>query len=166
MGLVDDDDVPPRALQIVAVFEVALQGVDRDDGLVVVVERVMVGGNAAAHACKPHGIEPHQRNGKTVPQLLLELREHALQRHDQDAVAPAALDQLRDEHTRFERLAEPHAVGNQDALAVLPEGLQGGIELVGHQVHGRAVPDIEALVVGHLRAQVALDMEQARGIPR
>jgi hypothetical protein len=42
-------DVPPGVLQIVAVLEVVFECVDRDDGPVVVVERIVVGRDVVAH---------------------------------------------------------------------------------------------------------------------
>ena len=106
MGLVDDDHVPACLLQIGAVLRVLLEGVDGDDGLVVVVERVVVGRDAAAHALYADGIEPHQRDGEAVPELLLELREHALHGQHQDPPGPAAGDQLADEDPRFKGLPQ------------------------------------------------------------
>ena len=42
VGLIQDDQVPPGAFQVAAVLAVALEGIDRDDGAVVVVERIVV----------------------------------------------------------------------------------------------------------------------------
>ena len=86
VALVDDDDVPPGVLQIVAVLEVALERIDRDDAAVEVVERVVVAGMLLRTRCKTHRIQPHQRDGEAAPPLLLELGQHALERDDQDAL--------------------------------------------------------------------------------
>ena len=46
MALIDNDDVPPSVLQIVPVFEVVLEGVNRNNGAVVKIEGVVVTGDA------------------------------------------------------------------------------------------------------------------------
>ena len=161
--LVDDDDVPVRLLQIRAVLGVLLQGVDGDDGLVVVVERVVAGRYAAAHALDADRVEPRERDGEAVPELLLELRQHALDGQHQDAPAPAAREQLADEDARLQRLAQPDGVRDEDALPGLGEGLAGRGELVGHRVHRRPVGDVDALVVGNRLPELALQVEQAVG---
>src|SRR5712691_1675517 len=73
--LIDDDDVPPGVLKIVAILKIILQGVDRDDAAVEIIERVVVAGNAVAHPRQPQRIQAHQRNRKAAPPLLLELHE-------------------------------------------------------------------------------------------
>jgi hypothetical protein len=60
-------------LEVVPVFTVALERVDRDDGSVVVVERVVVGRNLAPDALDACGVEPRERDGETIPEFLLEL---------------------------------------------------------------------------------------------
>ena len=50
MGFVDDDQIPPGAFQVVAVLAVALQGIDRDDGAVVVVKGIVIGWDIATNA--------------------------------------------------------------------------------------------------------------------
>ena len=50
VGFVDDDDVPPSVFEVGAVFAVLLQGIDRDDRPVVVVEGIVVGRDVAADA--------------------------------------------------------------------------------------------------------------------
>ena len=115
-----------------------------------------------AHAREAHRVEPHQRNREAAPQLLLELREHALQRDDEDALAAAPLDQLGGEDAGFERLAEARRVGDQNARAWLLERLQRRIELVGHQVHDTAVAQVDQFVVRNTAAPVALQVQAAR----
>ena len=88
VGLVDDDDVPVRLLQVRAVLGVLLEGVDRDDRLVVVVEGIVAGRDTAAHPLDADRVEPRQRDGEAVPELLLELREHALDGQHQNPPAP------------------------------------------------------------------------------
>ena len=159
--LVDHDDVPVRLFQVRAVLGVLLQGVDRDDRLVVVVEGVVAGRDPAPHALDADGVEPGQRDGEAVPELLLELREHALDGQHQDPAAPAARDQLAHQDARLQGLAEPHRVGDEDALARLAERLAGGVELVGHQVHRRPVAHVDALVARDGLAKLALHPEPA-----
>ena len=161
--LVNDDHVPPGFFEVGPVLGVPLQGVDRDDGLVVVVEGVVVRGDAAADALDADGVEAGERDREAVPELLLELGQHALDGEDEDAPAPAAGDQLADQDPRFEGLAEPHRIGDQDALARLAECLAGGLQLVGDGVHGGRVADVDAFVARRGLPQVAFHEEQAVG---
>ena len=161
MRLVDDDDVPVGLLQVVAVLGVLLQRVDRDDRLVVVVERVVAGRDAATHPLDADRVEPREGDGEAVPELLLELREHALDGQHQDAPAPAAGDQLADEDARLQGLAESHRVGDQDALPRLPQRLTGRLELVRSRIHRRSVGDVDALVVRDRLSELALQVESA-----
>ena len=159
--LVDDDDVPVGLLQVGAVLGVLLQGVDRDDRLVVVVERVVAGRDAAAHPLDADRVEPGERDREPVPELLLELRQHALDGQHQDPAAPAAGDQLADEDARLQRLSQPHGVGDQDALPGLAQRLPGRLELVVHRIHRRPLGDVEPLVVRDRLPELALQVEPA-----
>ena len=161
--LVDDDDVPVRLLQVRAVLGVLLQGVDGDDRLVVVVERVVAGRDATPHPLDADRVEPHEGDREAVPELLLELREHAPDGQHQDAPPPPAGDQLGGQDARLERLAEPHRVGDQDALPRLAQRLAGRLELVGGRVHRGPVGDVDALVVGDRLPELALQVEPAVG---
>jgi hypothetical protein len=148
VALIDDDDVPPGVFQIIAVLEIVLERIDRDDRAVVVVERVVIAGDAVAHSLQPDRIQPHQRDGKTAPEFLLELGQHALLRNHQDALPAPALDQLGGENAGFERFSQTDGIGNQDPLARLLEGLQRGIELIGHEIHDRAMAQMDLVVIG------------------
>ena len=159
--LVDDDDVPVGLLQVGAVLRVLLQRVDRDDRLVVVVERVVTGRDAAAHPLDADRVEPGEGNGEAVPELLLELREHALDGQNEDAPASAAGDQLADEDARLQGLPQPDRVGDQDALPRLPQRLPGRLELVRRRVHRRPVGHVDVLVVRHRLPELALQVEPA-----
>ena len=161
--LVNDDHVPIGLLQVGPVLGVLLQGVNRDDGFVVVVEGVVVRGDAAADALDADGVEAGERDREAVPELLLELGQHALDGEDEDPPAPAAGDQLADQHSRFEGLAEPHRVGDEDALARLAKRLAGGLQLVANGIHGGGVADVEPFVARRGLPQVAFHEEQAVG---
>ena len=159
VALVDDDDVPPGVFEVVAVLQIALERVDGDDAAVEVVERVVVGRDAVAHPRQSHRIEPHQRDGEAAPPFLLELGEHRLLGDHQDALAAAALYQLGGQDAGFQRFAQAHRVGNQDAGAGLLERLQGRVELVRHQVHHAAVAQVNLVVVGHAAPAQALQVQ-------
>ena len=104
----------------------------------------MVARNVVAHPLQAGGVEPGERDGEAVPQLLLELGHHALEGEHQDALAAAAAHQLGDQDAGFQGLAQAHGVGDQDALAILLQRLQGRVELVGHRVHGGLVAQVDA----------------------
>ena len=162
MAFIDDDDIPPRVFEIVAVLQIALEGVDRNDAAIEVVERVVVGRDAVAHPGQANRVQPHQRDRKAAPPLLLELGEHGLLCDDEDALATAPLNQLGGQHAGFQRLAQADGVGDEDARARLPQRLQRRVELVGHQVHHTAMAKMDLLVVGHISAAQALQVEQRR----
>ncbi|MNN99736.1 hypothetical protein D3C81_2194610 [compost metagenome] len=50
MGFVDDDQIPPSTFQIMPILAITLQGINRDDGAVVIVEGVVVSGNVAPNS--------------------------------------------------------------------------------------------------------------------
>ena len=157
---VDEDDVPPGVLEIVPVLEVVLEGVDGDDRPVVKVERIVVAGDVVADALQAGRIEADKRDGKAAPKLLLELGEHALEGDHQNALPAAALDEFGGEDARFERLAEAYGVGDEDALPRLAEGLEGGIELVGNEVHHPAVAKADLIVAGGATAQLRFEIQE------
>ena len=143
VGFVDDDDVPPGVFEVGAVFAVLLQGVDRDDGPVVVVERIVVRRDVAADALEAGGVKPGERDGEAGPDFLLELGEHRLDRDDEDAPAAAALDHLGEEDATLDGFPEADGVGDEESLAGLGQCQQRRIKLVGQDVHGSAVAEVE-----------------------
>ena len=89
---IDHDDVPVSLLEIGAVLGVLLQRVDGDDRLVVVVERVVVRRDAAAHTLYADRVKPREGDREAVPELLLELGQHALHGQDEDTSPSPARD--------------------------------------------------------------------------
>ena len=150
--LVDHDHVPPGLFEVGAVLRSLLQRVDGDDRLVVVVERVVVGRDAPPHPLDSDRVEPGQGNREPVPELFLELGEHALDGQHQDAPAAPPRDQFADQDAGLQRLAEAHRVGDQDALPWPRERLASRVELVLNEVHGGLMADADAVVVGYGRA--------------
>ena len=70
-------------------------------------------------------------------------------------------DQLAYQDARLQGLAEADRIGNQDALPGPSKRLSGGVELIGHRVHRRFVPDVDVAVVGNGRAKLALHVQEA-----
>ncbi len=97
-------------------------------------------------------VEPGERDREAVPELLLELREHALEHQHQNAPAPPPGDQFADQDACFQRLPETHRIGDQDALSGPRECLASRVELVLNEVHGCLMADMDAVVVGYGRA--------------
>jgi hypothetical protein len=151
VGLVDDDDVPLGALDVRAELVVLLERVDRDDRLVVVVEGVVVGGDLLADAREAHRVEADEGDREARPQLLLELREHALHRGDEDAPPAPAADELGEEDARFERLAEADGVGDQDAGARLLEASRAGWSWKSITSSAASRPSTGSVAVGGTR---------------
>ncbi len=119
----------------------------------------MVRRDAGADALDADGVEADEGDGEPAPQLLLELREHALDGDDEDPLPAPPLDELAEEDARLERLPEPDGVGDEDPLPRLLERLDRGVELVGHGVHGGPVPYVEVRVGGRRLPKEALDVE-------
>ena len=105
-------------------------------------------------------------NGEAVPELLLELGEHALHREHQDAPGTPPGDQLAHQDAGLQGLAEADCIRNQDALPGPGEGLPGRVELIGHGVHCGLVADVDAVVVGDGGAKLALHVQEAVREPR
>ena len=72
VALVDDDHVPARLFDVVLELSV-LQRIDADDGLVEVVEGILIGRQFGVQPSHPQTIELYQGDTEAVPQLLLEL---------------------------------------------------------------------------------------------
>ena len=125
----------------------------------------MVGRDAAAHPLNADGVQAGQGDGEAIPELLLKLRQHALHRQHQNATPAPAGDELAHQDAGFQRLAESHGIGNQDALTGPREGQARRVELVVHEIHGSGVPDVDVLVVGHRMAKLALHVQDAVGEP-
>ena len=121
----------------------------------------MVGRDAAAHPLNADRVQAGQGNGEAVPELLLKLRQHALHGQHQNATPAPAGDELAHQDAGFQRLAEPHGIGDQDALAGPREGQTRRIELIVHEVHGSGVADMDGLVVGHRLTELALHVQDA-----
>ena len=121
---------------------------------------------AAPHPLNADGVEPRERDREPVPELLLELGEHALHREHQDAPGAPSGDQLAHQDAGLQGLAETDRIRDQDALPGPGEGLTSGVKLVGHEVHGSLVPYVDAAVVGDRRAKLALHVQEAVREPR
>ncbi len=115
--LVDHDRVPADVLQVMAVHADVLQRVHRDDDPLEIGERVAPGRDLPLDPLDTHRVQPDQREGETRPQLVLELLEHVLRRHHEDALPPAATDQLGQDQPDLQGLAQAHHVRDQYAGA-------------------------------------------------
>ena len=73
MTLVYDYDIPAGLLDIVTELGVVLEGVYRNDGLVVVVERVLVSRNLRTDLVHAIAVQTDKGNREAVPHLFLEL---------------------------------------------------------------------------------------------
>ncbi|GAA4946765.1 hypothetical protein GCM10023238_11370 [Streptomyces heliomycini] len=144
--LVDDDRVPADLLQVVLVLVGVLEGVDGDDDPLEGGERVAAGRDLPLDPLDAHRVQPHQRDREPRPQLVLELLQHMLRRDHQDALAPAAADQLGQGQADLQGLAETHHVRDQQSRAQIGAGQSqlGGAPLVGQRVHQERVGERQA----------------------
>ena len=106
---------------MVAVLAVVLERVDGDDDPLVVGERVAARRDLPLDALDADRVQPDQRDREPGPQLVLELLQHLLRGDDQDALAPAAADQLGQDEADLQGLAEADDVGDEDARAGGPD---------------------------------------------
>ena len=160
MGLVDDDEVPPCRLKRRPVLPVVLEGVDGDDGLVELVEGVVVQRDAGPDLADARAVDPDERDRKPGPELLLELGEHRLRRDDEDALSPAAQDELGSEQAGLKGLAEADVVADEDARAGSLQGEADWVELEVEVVDGRLASDLDRFARRGRFPQRGLDMEQ------
>lgn len=131
--LVDDDGVPGD-LHEVAAPAVGPQSVDRDDRPLVVGEGVAAGGDVVLDPLDTGRVQPHHRDREARPQLVLELLQDVLRRHDEDALAASAPDQFGQQQPDLEGLAEADRVRDQQPGAQGAQGGLGGLALVGEVV--------------------------------
>ena len=75
--------------------------------------------------------------------------------------SPAAGDQFADEDARFKGLTQTDRVGDEDALPWLLQCLPSRVELIGHQVHRRAVAHVNPVVARRRLAKLALHVQTA-----
>ena len=73
MTLVYDYDIPAGLLDIVTELGVVLEGVYRNDGLVVVVKRVLVSRDLSTDLVHTIAVQTDEGNREAVPHLFLEL---------------------------------------------------------------------------------------------
>ena len=137
MSFVNDDNIPVGSFEEVAVFAILFDCVDGDDGLVVVVEGVVIGGDLGADTLQRGGVESGERDGEAGPKFLLKLGEHGLDGEHENTPPFAAPDQFGEEDARFDGFTEADGVGDENALPGLLEGERCGVELVGDDIEGR-----------------------------
>ena len=160
LTFIDHDDVPAGIIEINAILAVVLERIDGDDRLVEIVERVLVAWDLLPDPLNPHRIQPHQRDRKARPELLLELHQHAFARHHQQAPPPPAPDKFAAEDPAFQRLAQAHRIGDQQPLAGHRQGLRSWQQLVRQRIHRRPVAHHQRGIGGHAAAQVGLDEQK------
>ena len=142
MGLVDDDQVPPGFFQGDPVLFVVLQGVDRDDRLVELVERILVERDMGPDLLDLGAVQLDERDREARPEFLLELGQHRLGRDDEDALGPAPQDEFRGEQARLQGLAEADVVAEENSHPRRPQRQPNGIELEVQVVDGRLSGDL------------------------
>ena len=131
--LINNDNIPMGLLKPCTKTTVVLQGVDRDDGLVVVVEGILVEGNLILYLGYTHTVETHKGNGKAVPYLLLKLCKNALKRTYEYAFATASAYHLSQEDTHLNGFSQAHAISDEQAGTRQFQSFQcGGHLIISH----------------------------------
>jgi hypothetical protein len=70
------------------------------------------------------------------------------------------LDELSGQNAGLHGLSQAHRIGNQDTAARLSQRLQGGLQLVGFEIHYGAMAEVNLRIVRHGAAALALEVEQ------
>jgi len=128
------------------------------------VEGIVIRGDVATDPLQSGAIEPGEGKGEAGPEFFLELGEHGLHRHDEDAPALAALDQLGEKDAALDRFPQTDGISNEDALAGLGEGEGGGLELEGKHVHGPLMAEVNGCVARRGRPEMRLEHEPGRAV--
>ncbi|MCY1307308.1 hypothetical protein D9M70_572200 [compost metagenome] len=144
-----------------AVLAVTLEGIDRDDGAVVVVERVVVGRNITTDALDAGRVQAGERDGKAVPELLLKLTHHAFGGDYEDAPGLATPHQLGGENAGFEGFTQTHGIGNQQTRPQLLKHPLRWLELEWQCIHHRVLTDHHSIILQCRLTQACLN-KQAR----
>ena len=116
VDLVDHDDVPLHLLQLRPILRL-LKSVHRHDHPGEIRERIPARRQLLPHLLNAHRVQAHQRNGEPRPHLLLELLQHMPRSHHENPRTPTAANQLRDDHSDLEGLAQADGVGKQNPCA-------------------------------------------------
>lgn len=91
--------------------------------------RICVEADPLAQSLRLGPVDDVEGERELLPHLLPPLGPQGGRAEDQDAADPAAEDQLGQDETRLDRLAEPHIVGDQERDARHPQGAQERDEL-------------------------------------
>ena len=156
---VDQDDVPVRVFEERAVLRALLQRIDGDDRAVNVKERVVPARNARHEALQAVAVKARQGNREAVPEFLLKLLEHRFDGKDENALPATACDQFGNENPRFERFPNTDRVCDEDAGARGGERFDGGLQLVGKNVHRGFLRDVHLGIRRGRASQERLDEE-------
>ena len=175
MALVDDQQVPwqmRRARRRVAgrkelLLHVRLaQVVIGSDGAAERAPRVGVHAQAAAQTLGFRTVHDREPKRKLFPEFFLLLPAQRGRRQDQDPLDAAAQQQLGEDQSGLDSLAETDVVGQQQADAGHPERLQQGDELVVLDAHAAVERTRDRLAAGIAfagRVDVGRERRPARG---
>ena len=106
MAFVNHNYIPMCFFEPSTETTIILQRINRDDGLVVVVERILIKRNLVLNLCHTKTVQTNQGNGKAIPNFLLELSQYAFQRTHQYAFATATANHFSQEDTHFNCLTQ------------------------------------------------------------
>ena len=120
-----------------AVLDVILERIDRNDGLVVLLEWIVVRGDSVANSLNAIAIKSGEGYREPGPELLLELGQRRIVGDDQDSAGATAKDEFRCDEAGFERLAETHIVTDQEPDSPLLQGAFDRHVLEGQVIDSR-----------------------------
>ena len=145
---------------------IIFQGINRNNRLIVVKERIVVCWQLRTDLVNFIGIETYQRNGEAIPHFLLELRHHGFPCHDQNTLALAAQNELAHQDACFQCLTKTNGIGNQDTLTRLFQSCLRRHQLIRQRVHRCTLPNMNLRVRRDLLPPLTLQIKKSIAIMR
>lgn len=167
VDLIDDHGIPADLLQLRAILR-RLERVHGDDDAWEVGKGVLRCRQFLADLLDALAVQAHQRDGETRPQFLLELLHDVLGRDDEDALSPAAADELRQDHADLQRLAQTDGIREQNARAdaLIGERRLHGGELIIQRVRQHLRGYLQLLLVQRHRCAAQRGLQPQAGVAK
>ena len=96
---------------------IVFQRVNGDDGLVVIVERILIERYLVLYLGYTYAVKTNKGNGKAVPDFFLKLCKDAFKGADENALSSAATNHLAEKNTDFNSLAKTYAICDKQTWA-------------------------------------------------
>ena len=118
---------------------VVLQRINGNNGLIVIIKRILVHGNLTLNLGYSDTIQTDERNGKAVPDFFLELSKDALQSTYKNALAATTTNHLTEEDAHLDCLTETYAICDKQTRTRQFHCFQGGLHLIFSDIIGSSL---------------------------